>query len=268
MTHLQTAPILQSRLAYAPWHGPQGHRLPGTDRTDPEAWLWEDECFSPQMALRDRLVAARPETVLACQPEAREAAGELLETVLGWLPERPRYGVGDGQVTRPDGVAVPVDRTRPMATLARLVQDDLCLLQKQGDEHVLTAAALCFPAHWSLAEKLGQPLGLIHRRIEPYDETVARRVQRLFDGLRPETVLVRSNCLPDDDFALHQPERKPDGFARPDGAPYVRLERQTLRRLPLTQAVVFAIHTAMVRPDALAPEEQTAMAGHLADKAG
>ena len=261
----QPEPILQSRLSYAPWLSPQGHRLPGTDRCPPELWLWADEALAPQMALRDRLLRECPDDVVAMRPEAAEAATELLSEVVTWLRDRPGYVVGTSAVTRPDGVLVELDHDRPMHCVARLVQSDLCILQKQGDEHVLSAAALCFPAHWSLHEKLGQPLGLIHQRIEPYDETVARRVQRLFDGMRAEAPLVRSNCLPDTNFELFQSGRKPSGFQRKgDGARFVRLERQTLRRIPVSGAVVFAIHTTMVRPDELDPDERADMDRHLA----
>jgi hypothetical protein len=61
-------------------------------------------------------------------------------------------------------------------------------MERRGDEHVLTAAVLCFPASWHLADKIGRPLTTIHVPVKVYDETLARRVQRLFDG-----VLCQSN---------------------------------------------------------------------------
>jgi hypothetical protein len=253
MTAAQPAPILQRQLRYAPWRGPQGHRLPGTGPCDPAEWLLADEARAAQMALRARLADACPEAVLACRPGAEPAARELLEEVTAWLRARDMPP------------AVPPDPARPMHSLCHLVQEDLCLLERQGAEHVLTAAALCFPAHWALAEKLGRPLTAIHRPVAPYDAGVARRVQRLFDGLRPGVVLERSNCLPDHDFRLFQPRPKPPGFRRPGGeAPFIRLERQTLRKLPRTGAVVFAIHTAVFARAALeAAGEGAALAAHL-----
>jgi len=40
---------------------------------------------------------------------------------------------------------------------------------------------------------------------------------------------------------------------------YIRVERQTFRRLPKTLAVVFAIHTYIVPESALSPEEHAAL---------
>ncbi len=251
MTDPQPAPILQRRLRYAPWLSPQGHRLPGTAPCGPEAWLLADEAREGQMALRESLARDRPEAVLACLPGAEPAARELLGAVREWrgLPEAAGNGTGQGA----------------MHSVCGLVQEDLCLLGKRGEEHVLTAAALCFPAHWSLAEKLGRPLTAIHTPVAPYDESVARRVQRLFDGLRPGVVLERSNCLPDHDFRLFQPRPKPQGFRRPGTeAPFVRLERQTLRKLPRTGAVVFAIHTAVFARAEMETKERAALDAHIA----
>jgi hypothetical protein len=211
-----------------------------------------DEVFSPQMALRDRLVAVPGTTALL--PGAEAAADELLDAVLDRLSRDPGYrvpGPGD-RVLRPDGVAVAVDRARPMETLARLVQEDLCVLQPGPEGHVLTAGALLFPSFWRLTEKIGRSLGSIHAPVEEYDADLARRVQRLFDAIRPGRPLCRWNWLPYDDPWLHQPRDEADRREARDGSPWLRRERQCLLRLPRTGAVVFTIHTFVARaPEAV-----------------
>ncbi|MEH6774925.1 MAG: DUF3445 domain-containing protein [Cereibacter changlensis] len=254
-------PILQASLPFAPWMDPRTWRLPGILPVEGEDWLRIDDAYAAQMAERDRLIAATPGLVEGMLESARPAAEELFELVLGWLARTPGFTVAAGQVTRPDGVAVPLDRGRPLLTLGRLVQEDLCLLQAEGGESLLTGAILCFPASWTLAEKLGRPMIRIHVPVESYTEAVARRVQRLFDAIRPEQMLWRANALVYDDPALHQP--RPEGVHRPaprDGR-YLRSERQVLRRLPETRAVVFSIHTYLVRIGDLAPEARAGMAG-------
>ena len=117
-----------------------------------------------------------------------------------------------------------------------------------AEEHVLTGATLCFPAGWMLAEKLGRPLMRIHKPVAAYDEGLARRVQRLFDCVRVGQPLWRFNALRYADPMLFQP--------RHEGVPkygtgqeqrFTRSERQTILRLPRTGAVVFGIHTFVVR---------------------
>ncbi|SEF99592.1 heme-dependent oxidative N-demethylase family protein [Jhaorihella thermophila] len=242
--------ILQKTIpydAFAP------RRLPGIAPLDSSDWLIRDEAFAGQMALRDELVATRRDAVIALDAAAEPAAQELLDTALTHA-----YAGAAERVTRPDGATVPIDRADPMGTLARLVQEDLCILEKRGGEHMLTAAALCFPASWSLAEKFRRPLTTIHDPVADYDPNIAARVQRLFDGIQPGRPLWRFNALWYDDPALHQPRGERDGRDPVDSAtaPFFRSERQCLMRLPQTRAVVFSIHTyVLTRADALALEQ-------------
>ena len=233
--------VFQTRLPYDT--GAQ-KPLPGISPLGEAHWLMRDEAFAGQMAERDRLLRDRRDAVLAMDAGAGPAADELLDAVLA-----AEYPGATDRVTRPDGVVVAIDRGDPMGTLGRLVQEDLCILEKRGDEHVLTAAALCFPASWTLAEKFMRPLIAIHRPVAEYDDMLARRVQRLFDGVQPGRPLWRFNVLNYARPDLHQPlseSAKPE--LRRDGPmPYLRSERQCILRLPVTRAVVFTIHTFVLR---------------------
>lgn len=109
-----------------------------------------------------------------------------------------------------------------------------------------TGAVLCFPASWLLSEKSGRPLSAIHETVDEYDTGLARRVQRMFDGVQVGRPLWRMNQLWYADPELHQPRSDITPRAienKPEGASYYRSERQCILRLPQTQAVVFTIHT-------------------------
>jgi hypothetical protein len=235
--------ILQRHL---PYEVSGKHALPGIAPLDLARWLLVDEVFGAQMALRGLLLGERRAEVLAVTPEGEAAAQELLGYVLAWLAEHaPEYAVGATSVWRPDGIEVAIDRTDPMGTLGHLVQEDLCLLQKRGDEHVLSAAVLCFPASWRLSDKIGRPLTTIHVPVAAYDGDIARRVQRLFDGVQVGRPLWRFNALRYFEADLHLPRRRvqPSADAIP---PYLRSERQCVLRLPQTGACVFSIHTYVI----------------------
>ncbi len=260
----QTAPILQSATVDPPWALPGGARLPGTGPVAADDWILVDEAFTPQMALRDRLISRNPHAVHALRPEALSPAKELLRMVIAILRDRADYTVADDRVFRPDGTPVTIDGSIPLRTIGCLVQEDLCLLQKEGTEHVMTGAILCFPASWKLSEKLGRPLTWIHAPVHAYDENIAPRVERLFTALRPGTPLMRSNCLLYSDAALFQPRSEDD--RRPLAGPsskYVRFERQCLVRLPETGAVAFSIHTTVVERESLDPSERKALDDYL-----
>ena len=217
------APILQAAI-------PEDQRaaaarpLPGMAPVSGDWWRRDAACAA-QLAEKARLLAERPDDVLAVLPGAEAACAELYAMV------------AEGPVP-----------AAPLRALAGVLQEDLCILQKQGEAHVLTAALLCFPAGWTLAEKIGRPLGAIHGPVRSYDAGIAARVQRLFDGVQAGRPMWRANLLRYDSPALYQPhsEAHPRPVGGPDSA-YERSERQTVLRLPRTGAVVFAIHTTMTR---------------------
>jgi len=240
-------PILQTRLPYAPWSDPALMRLPGIRPLDPADWLIVDEVFGAQMAQREQLIKTRRDQVICLSAQALGAALELLDHVLEALKAKADYQVKSDTVVRPDGVRVRIARDDPMATLGRLVQEDLCLLEKQGDEHMLTAATLCFPASWTLAQKFMRPLLEIHAPVAGYTSDMARRVQRLFDGIRSAQPLWRANALLYQDAELFAPRRHSEARSQdPAKAKYLRSERQCLVKLPESGAVVFSIHTYVI----------------------
>lgn len=236
------AEILQKLIPYDPL---TPRPLPGIAPLDEADWLRVDEAWAGQIAEKERLIDSDRAAVIALDEAARPAAEELLEAVATALADKPGFARRGAAMRRPDGVEVPLDRGDPLGTVARLAQEDFCILQKRGDEHVLTGAVLCFPASWSLDEKFLRPLVGIHIPVESYDEGIARRVQRLFDGVQAGRPLWRFNALWYADAALHQPRREGARRPRPapGEAPYMRSELQTLKRLPQSGAVVFGIHT-------------------------
>lgn len=229
-------------------------RLPGVRPVGQPDWITVDRCYAGQMAIKANLVQQHRGDVLRQLPEAAEAAQELLAEVISLLRGRPDFDVGDRDVRCPDGRVVSLDDA-PLVVLSQVVQEDLVIHQPMGDVHGMTAALLCFPASWTLAQKIGKPLLAIHDPVDEYDAALARRVQRLFDGVQVGQPIWRANLLPYDDPTLYQPRE--ENNPRPVGSahsPYERSERQTLFRLPHSRAVVFAIHTVV------APMERTATA--------
>lgn len=240
--------ILQHDIPYDPL---SPYPLPGVRPTSLDDWLHRDDAFAAQMKYRARLLAEQRDQVLAMDSQALAPALELLDLVV-----QQTYPDTNEIAVRPDGVEITIDRERPLETLCNLVQEDLCILQKHVDEHVLTGAILCFPASWQLSEKFMRPLIAIHDRIAPYDANIARRVQRLFDGIQPGRPLWRFNALWYHDAELFQP--RPRKIRDRGDAGFLRSERQTLLRLPRTNAVVFSIHTYVLAANTLPKMENPA----------
>ena len=237
--------ILQKKIPY----DTTCPNLPGTRPVSPDEWIICDDAFSQQMALRDQLIETKKDKVLAISDEAQEAAVELLKMTLDFCVSKLGYKKNVSKIIRPDKVSVEIDLNEPMTFLGRLVQNDFCILQKKDNEHVLTAAALCFPASWTLGEKFLKPLIDIHVPVKAYDDNIAKRVQRLFDGLQINRPVWRFNALYYEDpnlfqpRSVNQPRRKP----APNKVKYFRSERQTIIKLPESGAIIFGIHTFVVR---------------------
>jgi hypothetical protein len=235
-------PILQASI---PEDMRDPRPLPGIAPLSDGRWLRVDEAYAGQMAHRRRLISGRRGEVLWQSLEAGEACAEVMDEALKLLPSMG-FDVSRSRVVCPDGHEVDLAGDTPLALLGQIVQEDICVLQKVGAEHVLTGANLCFPAYWMLSEKAGRPLVHIHGTVPDYDDNIARRVQRLFDGVQVGRPIWRHNRIWRDDPELFQPwsVTTPRGLApRPEVARYVRAERQSILRLPQSGAVVFSIHT-------------------------
>ncbi len=128
--------------------------------------------------------------------------------------------------------------------------EDLCLLTKREEEDVyrLIGAAVAWPSDWHPAEKIGLPLRALHAPIAGYEEQLATGVDRFMETLRPGPIYARCNWfIAATGERRWLPDRPPqEAFAHvtPDNAGatlFVRSERQTLRRLPQTGAILFGI---------------------------
>ncbi len=254
---------------------------------DPAEWIVLDDRTPAELAEKDALLAD-PATRAACVADdgsrfAREAAVELLDAVETHLAHHHRDHLAARTAELPADLA-PLDRA------GRLVPEDWCLL----DPPVLVGATLCFPNRWVLAEKLGRPLSEIHGPVPGFAERIGRATDLAVARVEPDQPITRWNWSIHDDARLHQPGHHhvpAAGLAltRGDGGAgtgagtgagseagsgagsraevgalvVLRLERQTLVRLPRTRAVVFGIRTLVRTLDEVLAADPT-VAGRLA----
>ena len=210
--------------------GPPWHAM-GTRALDEARWLVVDEHRSADLEAKRRLVDERPDVVVASIPGSEEAEAEAAAVV----------AVATG---------LPLATDRPSLVAAALsVQEDLCVLRRGADGRWrLTSGVVCFPSMWKLPDKIGLPLAEIHGPVPAYADELADRVDRFVDRLRVDRPVWRRNWLIHASDELHLPEPPPEPAqppAVPDGL-WLRSERQSLRRLPRTGAVLFTIRTQQV----------------------
>jgi len=237
-------------------------------------WLEIDRRLADDLAAKRALLDTRPREVFAALPEAAEAAAELLARLAAHLPQHHAElyrRAGDMLTNLATGERWDVARPglHPLDLAGRLVQEDLCLMQGAGDAYRLVAASLCSPARWRLSDKLGHPLAEIHAPVAGYAAKLAAPVDRFFATLKAGRLVWRLNWGIVDDPAPFQPVApppKPVAAADAGERLWLRVERQTLQRLPATGAVVFTIRTYITRLDAAIGNRAAAdLAGALRD---
>jgi hypothetical protein len=219
--------------------GPFALRM-GVRSLDLDDWIDVDpERLDAELGLKRELLATSFDDVVALvdRTDVQDASAELDELVAGWWSQRPH------QPPEPDADLDPVVRA------ALRTQEDWCVLAplERDGPPVLVAACVCFPTRWILGEKLGLPIGAIHAPVACYHAQIGSSVDRFVERLRPGRPVWRANWNLVDDPALPQ-GYLPDPWRRLAASAeavadhvYLRVERQTLRRLPRTGAVAFGI---------------------------
>jgi len=222
-------------------------------------WLAPDASLREILVEKRELLATRHESVFRALPEAAAASVELLRLLAGHLAQRfPSVYRFDGEHDLFNGASgetwdIAAPPLHPLDVAGRLVAEDLCLLQASKEGYRLIGASLCFPNRWLLDEKVGRPLDIIHAPVPGFAPALQRPVEHFFAALKPDRILDRVNWGIADDSARFQPSgRDADAAITPANAGsalFLRVERQTLRRLPQSQAVLFTIRTEITPLD-------------------
>jgi dimethylamine monooxygenase subunit A len=253
-------------MTYLPFE-PGPHRLQmGLMALRPEDWIELDDALAETLLLKRRLLAERHDDVFAALPDTERAGAELLNLLAEHLPRRfptqyPRMGSTIAVAATGELVGIGGPGVHPLETAARLVPEDLCLMRRTDDGYVLAAACVCFPSRWRLADKIGRGLGAIHAPVPSYAETLARPVDRFFDKIAADRPVWRLNWTIHARSEPFQPV--PPAVAALGPADFaeqvsLRIERQTLRRLPASGDVVFTIRTYIRPLGAIAVDAETA----------
>jgi dimethylamine monooxygenase subunit A len=221
-----------------------------------EDWIEIDENFARYLVLKKQRLDHNYAEVFASLSDTQAAQQEVLELLLDHLflnfPQLYRRQDEHIQnlVTK-ETWHLKAFENNPLDLAGRLVQEDLCLMQFRSGNYVLSAASLCFPFHWKLQDKLGRPLSQIHEPVPGYQEHLEHPVDHFFDRLKVDSPVYRLNwgiaTTPDLslDYARHGKQKAtPQITIDTIGKNlWLRMERQTLRRLEKSSSVLFTIRT-------------------------
>jgi hypothetical protein len=222
----------------------------GLSPIDVADWIEQDELLVEQLALKETILAQEGAAAFAALEGSEAGQAEVLQLLAAYLPVRyPATYRREGEALRilPSDRAVALEGEPPLLVASRLVQEDLLLMRRDDEGWRLVAGSLCFPSTWVLAEKLGRPMDAIHAPVSGYAGKMAGMVARIFDNLKAEQPVERFNWSIYGDARLRYAQSKQDPLRRfpPDQSAshaHIRVERQTLRRLPLSGDILFTVH--------------------------
>lgn len=232
-----------SPWADPPWARPPGFAI-GLRRIGRADWLEGGE--ARPWARKDRLFRAVPDKVWGETEGSRPGQAEAADLVARALGLRPRANLHP-----------------PLLAAARRVPDDLVLMERRAGDWAVSALSLSAGSFFTADEALGRDLATLHGPVPGFADRFLVRVRRIFDNLPADDIVERRNWSVVAWRGLYAPEaaaarrralrQRP---RRPGAGLYIRCERQTLRRLPLTGGLLFTIRIHLTPLRALAADPQ------------
>jgi len=247
-----TPPYLPFMDGPAP-NGPEAFRWRlGVRPLDLRNWIELGSDADAAIAAKPRLMAEHPDTVFAVlddvEPESTEVAEALIEHLRSRWPDR--YGQAELDAS-----------LHPLDAAARLVPEDLVLLVGRDGQLVFGGGSVCFPNRWDLRSKLGLSMAGVHAPVAQLNEQLEAPIDNFFDRLAPARSFWRLGWgildtpdwyTPVDGTAAARPSAPgPDDH-------FLRVERETLRRFPRTNCILFTIRTYVAPIPAVAGDVDVA----------
>lgn len=235
---------------HTPYDGSSKLFTVGLQRLDLHDWIETDGDLRRYLDEKDRLANSAPEAIFAAEPGSEASQAEVLHLLADHLPARYPdiyQRLGPHIEIVPAFRPVRLDDPYPPLRIAEgLVQEDLLLMRKGPQGWYLGAGHLCFPSVWRLREKFMQPMQAIHAPVPGFSDGTRNNalIERMFDNLRPEMPVIRWNWSLHADDALHLPHGPAEwrfGGENHIEHLWFRVERQTLRKLPLSGDILFTV---------------------------
>ena len=140
----------------------------------------------------------------------------------------------------------PASGGEALEQISRWVQEDWCLLEP-GAPFALVAGFVCFPSRWSLEEKVGKAPDAVHEYVPDYKAMLSAPTTNFMGKLTADRPMWRLNWTIHDSDKLFCPgphaSTKTLTSKNVVANCFLRVERQTIWRLPSSGAIAFSIRT-------------------------
>ncbi len=235
------------QLAHTPYDGSHQPFRIGLKPLDLKNWIEVDDRLDAFLAEKQRLEALYPGRTFMAEADTGAAQAEVLKLLAEHLVTHfPAVYSRSGEAIVVNGRPVRLDSGEPGLKIAsKLVQEDLVVLRRNDEGWRLVAGSVAFPSSWSLTEKFGRRLEEIHAPVPGFGAGTrnAAIISRVFDSLQTQLPVWRMNWSVYSDSELFHDNRLAEHLKKRDfeAGIFLRVEYQTLRRLPESGDILFTI---------------------------
>ncbi len=220
-----------------------------------------------QMSEKRRLLAYQYDDIFIADPLSYLASKEALGLMLNHLPSfRPDlYSQNRNTISLNShsgfkeeawSTNLKTNKMHPLDLAARLVQEDMIIMLPPDTKKTsastgwwLAAGSVAFPSRWSLKEKFGQSMDIIHAPVPFYKKRIQATVNNFFNRMPFGDIYARRNwSLYDNSYLRHDGSEQSSKIVKKLITPnnigeklWLRVERQTIRKLKRTGAILFTI---------------------------
>lgn len=223
----------------------------------PDWWLELDSTYEERMMQRKALLEEHGATILDYADGTELACKEAMEIALTFLVTRyPRHFSLSADKTIFHNRILNIETQlsppvkHPLHVLYEHVPEDFVFMQRchRTGHYVLRAGFIVSSVGWTLGEKFNKPLYEIHEPVPHYAEKMSSSMNRFFARLPTDRPIQRASwdvcpgqmlfAVPDDPVVALRAKGQADP-PQPIDNLHLRVDWQTLRRLPLSGAICF-----------------------------
>ncbi|KAI1091068.1 hypothetical protein F5B19DRAFT_289043 [Rostrohypoxylon terebratum] len=229
------------------------HQTMSLTKLETDWWLELESTYKARIAQRKELYAKHGSDVLQSLPGSELACKELMEMCIQFLCARyPQYFVLSADKSRLEnkilGTVSVFKEKHPLLILLDNVPEDfgMVLRDPESGYYVFRAGLICSALGWNVGSKIGLKLHEIHTPIPDYKEKMQFSMDRYFSKMPANKPIQRGSWGLEVDQPLYMPPGDPHASYRDmqdktltRDRIHLRVDWQTLRRLPLSGAVVF-----------------------------
>lgn len=220
---------------------------------EPDWWLEIENTYISRIKERKQLFKEYGDMVLQYLPGSEPACKEIMEMCLQFYCTRyPAYfSLSDDKKTFHNGILkedTDIKSMHPLHVILNNIPEDFAIMLRNEEDgmYYFRAGVICSSLGWNVGTKIGLQLKDIHKPIPDYKEKMSFSMDRYFSKMPTNGPIQRGSWGLEVETPLFMPPGDPHEKYRETQKEdltidecYLRVDWQTLRRIPLSGAIVF-----------------------------